>query len=181
MTVKSSNLVWLDLEMTGLNPDVHRIIEIATVVTDNQLNVLAEGPVLSIHQPPEVMNLMDSWCVDTHTRSGLVERVHQSTVNEAKAEQLTMEFLANYVPAGKSPLCGNTICMDRRYLFRYMPKLESFFHYRLLDVSTLKILVMQWAPSLMKGFEKESEHVALKDIYESINELRYYREHVLKI
>jgi len=166
--------------MTGLNPDVDVIIEIATVVTDNQLNVLAEGPSLAIHQPQAALDAMNSWCTKQHNESGLVKRVQESSVDVADAEKQTLEFLAQYVPADKSPMCGNSIYQDRRFLARYMPTLESYFHYRNLDVSTLKILVKHWAPKLMKDFEKDSKHLALSDIHDSINELRYYREHFLK-
>lgn len=180
MSQKATNLIWLDLEMTGLNTEKDVIIEIATIVTDNQLNILAEGPVSAINQPQAALDGMDKWCTKQHTKSGLVERVLQSSVMVSEAEQQTLEFLAQYVEAGKSPMCGNTICMDRRFLARYMPTLEKYFHYRHLDVSTLKILVQQWAPKLMKAFDKESKHLALQDIRDSIDELKYYRKHFLQ-
>jgi oligoribonuclease len=181
MTDHHGNLVWMDLEMTGLHPDKNRIIEMATIVTDSHLNVLAEGPVLAVHQSEEELAKMDSWNVKHHGDSGLIERVRASEITEAMAEQQTLDFLKEFVKADKSPLCGNTICQDRRFLFRYMPKLESFFHYRLLDVSTLKILAQRWAPQVADGFQKESTHQALQDIRDSIEELRYYREHLLSI
>lgn len=172
------NLVWLDLEMTGLLPENH-IIEIATVVTDSNLNILAEGPVFAVHQPEAILLEMDDWNVKQHNASGLVERVRRSTVTEAEAEEETLAFLRQWVPEGRSPLCGNSISVDRRFLYRYMPRLEAFFHYRLLDVSTLKELAHRWRPDLMKGFEKQSRHLALDDIKDSIAELVYYRQHFL--
>lgn len=181
MSKDSNNLVWLDLEMTGLEVDKDRIIEIATIVTDNQLNILAQGPVIAIHQSDELLNGMDDWCTKTHTKTGLVDRVRQSVVTEVEAETQTLEFLQQYVPAGKSPMCGNTICMDRRFLYRYMPTLEKFFHYRNLDVSTLKILAQRWRPELMQHLTKDSVHLALDDIKESIDEMKFYREHFLKL
>ncbi|MES2105596.1 MAG: oligoribonuclease [Pseudomonadota bacterium] len=174
------NLVWLDMEMTGLDPDTDRIIEVAVVVTDSQLNILGEGPVFAIHQPDEVLDKMDAWNKGTHGRSGLIERVKTSTVSEADAEVALIEFLKKYVPAGKSPMCGNTICQDRRFMARGMPKLEAFFHYRNLDVSTLKELCKRWKPELASGFKKHQKHTALADIIESIEELKYYREHFIK-
>lgn len=180
MSFNDNNLVWMDLEMTGLNPDEDYILEIATIVTDNNLNILAEGPVFAIHQSDDILNNMGSWCTSQHAKSGLTERVKLSTVNEAQAEEQTIAFLQQYVPEGKSPLCGNSICQDRRFLFRYMPKLDKYFHYRHLDVSTLKILAQRWAPAIAKNFIKESAHLALQDIRDSIEELRYYREHLLK-
>ncbi|MDB5767476.1 MAG: orn [Collimonas fungivorans] len=174
------NLIWVDMEMTGLNPDSDRIIEVAVVVTDPQLNILAEGPVFAIHQPDEIMDGMDAWNKGTHGRSGLIEKVKNSTVTESEAELALVEFLKKYVPNGKSPMCGNTICQDRRFMARGMPKLEAFFHYRNLDVSTLKELCRRWKPELASGFKKHQKHTALADIIESIEELRYYREHFIK-
>jgi oligoribonuclease len=174
------NLIWLDMEMTGLDPDNDRIIEVAVVVTDSNLNVLAEGPVFAIHQSDETLNGMDAWNKGTHGRSGLIERVKASTVSEADAEKALIDFLKNFVPVGKSPMCGNSICQDRRFMARGMPKLEAFFHYRNLDVSTLKELCKRWKPELATGFKKHQKHTALADIIESIEELRYYREHFIK-
>lgn len=175
------NLVWVDMEMTGLDPDTDRIIEVAVVVTDSDLNVLAEGPVFAIHQPDEVLNRMDAWNKGTHGRSGLIDRVKASTVSEADAEIALVDFLKHFVPSGKSPMCGNTICQDRRFMVRGMPKLEAFFHYRNLDVSTLKELCKRWKPEIAGGFKKHQKHTALADIVESIEELRYYREHFIKL
>ena len=175
------NLVWVDMEMTGLEPDSDRIIEVAVVVTDMHLNVLAEGPVFAIHQSDETLDKMDSWNKGTHGRSGLIERVKASTVTEAEAEEALIAFLKQYVPAGKSPMCGNTICQDRRFMVRGMPKLEAFFHYRNLDVSTLKELCRRWKPELIAGFKKHQKHTALADIIESIEVLKYYREHFIKL
>jgi oligoribonuclease len=175
------NLVWVDMEMTGLDPDSDRIIEVAVVVTDMHLNVLAEGPVFAIHQSDETLDAMDSWNKGTHGRSGLIDRVKASTVTEADAEAALIAFLKNFVPAGKSPMCGNTICQDRRFMARYMPKLEAFFHYRNLDVSTLKELCRRWKPELASGFKKHQKHTALADIVESVEELKYYREHFIKL
>ncbi len=174
------NLVWVDMEMTGLDPDTDRIIEIAVVVTDPNLNVLAEGPVFAIHQSDDMLDGMDAWNKGTHGRSGLIERVKASTVTEAEAETALIDFLKHFVPAGKSPMCGNSICQDRRFMARGMPKLEAFFHYRNLDVSTLKELCRRWKPELANGFKKHQKHTALADIVESIEELRYYREHFIK-
>ncbi len=174
------NLVWVDMEMTGLDPDNDRIIEVAVVVTDSNLNILGEGPVLAIHQSDEMLDGMDAWNKGTHGRSGLIERVKASTVTEAEAETVLIEFLKKFVPNGKSPMCGNTICQDRRFMARGMPKLETFFHYRNLDVSTLKELCKRWKPELANGFKKHQKHTALADILESIEELRYYREHFIK-
>ena len=175
------NLVWVDMEMTGLDPDKDRIIEVAVVVTDSELNILAEGPVYVIHQSDEIMDGMDAWNKGTHGRSGLIDRVKNSTVTEAEAETALIEFLKQYVPAGKSPMSGNTICQDRRFMARGMPKLEAFFHYRNLDVSTLKELCRRWKPELVAGFKKKQAHTALADILESVEELKYYREHFIKI
>jgi len=174
------NLIWLDMEMTGLDPDTDRIIEVAVVVTDSQLNVLAEGPVFAIHQSDETLDKMDNWNKGTHGRSGLIDKVKASTVTEADAEAALIAFLKPFVPAGKSPMCGNTICQDRRFMARGMPNLEAFFHYRNLDVSTLKELCRRWKPELASGFKKHQKHTALADILESIEELKYYREHFIK-
>jgi oligoribonuclease len=176
-----TRLVWLDMEMTGLEPETDRIIEVAVVVTEPDLTVVAEGPVLVVHQPDSVLDAMDSWNKNTHGKSGLIDKVKASTLTEAQAEQQLIAFLSQHVPAGKSPLCGNSISQDRRFMFRYMPTFERFFHYRNLDVSTLKELARRWAPKVYKGFEKKSRHEALADIYESIDELKYYREHFLKL
>lgn len=175
------NLVWVDLEMTGLEPDTDRIIEIAVVVTDMHLNTIAEGPVFAIHQSDETMDKMDAWNKGTHGRSGLIERVRNSSVTEEQAEAALIAFLKQFVPAGKSPMCGNTICQDRRFMARTMPKLEAFFHYRNLDVSTLKELCRRWKPDLVGGFKKHQKHTALADIIESVEELKYYREHFIKL
>jgi oligoribonuclease len=173
------NLIWIDLEMTGLYPDTDRIIEIAVVVTDPQLTMRIEGPVLAVHQSDATLDAMDSWNTGTHGRSGLTDRMKASTVDEAAAEAQVIEFLKQYVPAGKSPMAGNSICQDRRFLANYMQKLEAFFHYRNLDVSTLKELARRWKPEIMAGFKKAQAHTALADIHESIDELLYYREHFL--
>jgi oligoribonuclease len=175
------NLVWVDMEMTGLDPDKDRIIEVAVVVTDMHLNVLAEGPVFAIHQSDETLDKMDNWNKGTHGKSGLIDRVRASTVTEADAEAALIAFLKNFVPANKSPMCGNTICQDRRFMARGMPKLEAFFHYRNLDVSTLKELCRRWKPELASGFKKHQKHTALADILESVEELKYYREHFIKL
>jgi oligoribonuclease len=175
------NLVWIDMEMTGLDPDNDRIIEVAAVVTDPNLNILAEGPVFAIHQSDATLDKMDAWNKGTHGRSGLIDRVKATTVTEAEAEAQLIAFLKHWVPAGKSPMCGNSICQDRRFMARGMPKLEAFFHYRNLDVSTLKELCRRWKPELASGFKKHQKHTALADIVESIEELRYYREHFIKL
>ena len=169
------------MEMTGLQPDSDRIIEIAMLVTDPQLNVIAEGPMLVVHQPDEVLEAMDSWNKSTHKKTGLIERVRASRMTEADAERAAIDFLSQHVPAASSPMCGNSICQDRRFLARWMPKLESYFHYRNLDVSTLKELVRRWKPDAMSGFKKEGKHEALADILESIEELKYYRKSVMTI
>ncbi len=175
------NLIWIDLEMTGLHPDRDRIIEMATIVTDSDLNVLAEGPVIAVHQSDEVLAGMDEWNTRTHGESGLVKRVRESQIDEAQAEAMTIAFLEQWVPRGKSPICGNSIGQDRRFLVRYMPALESYFHYRNLDVSTLKELAARWAPAVRDSFIKQGTHQALDDIRESIAELRHYREHFLRV
>ena len=175
------NLVWVDMEMTGLEPDTDRIIEVAVVVTDMHLNVLAEGPVFAIHQSDETLDKMDAWNKGTHGRSGLIERVKASTVTEAEAEEALIAFMRLWVPKGKSPMCGNTIGQDRRFMVRYMPKLEAFFHYRNIDVSTLKELCKRWKPEIVGGFKKHQKHTAMADIVESIDELKYYREHFIKL
>jgi oligoribonuclease len=173
------NLVWIDLEMTGLFPDTDRIIEIAVIVTDAQLIHRIEGPVFAVHQSDAALDAMDDWNKGTHGRSGLIERVKASTFDEATVEVQVIEFLAQHVPKGKSPMCGNSICQDRRFLANYMPKLEAFFHYRNLDVSTLKELAKRWRPEILSGFKKAQAHTALADVHESIDELAYYREHFL--
>ena len=175
------NLIWIDLEMTGLDPLEDRIIEIATIVTDKNLNTLEEGPTLVIHQSDEKLDAMDEWCTTQHGKSGLTDRVRNSSISEATAEAITIAFLEKYVPAGKSPMCGNSICQDRRFLARWMPQLEEFFHYRNLDVSTLKELVNRWAPGVGEGFVKESSHIAMDDIKDSVAELKYYRKTILSI
>lgn len=174
------NLVWVDMEMTGLDPDNDRIIEVAVVVTDPELNIIAEGPVFAIHQSDATLDKMDNWNKGTHGKSGLIDRVKASTVTEARAEQELIAFLKQYVPSNKSPMCGNSICQDRRFMARGMPKLEAFFHYRNLDVSTLKELCRRWKPEVATGFKKHQKHTALADITESIEELRYYREHFIQ-
>ncbi|MGM3159361.1 oligoribonuclease [Dickeya undicola] len=179
--VNENNLIWIDLEMTGLDPERDRIIEIATLVTDANLNVLAEGPTLAVHQPDSQLALMDDWNVRTHTGSGLVDRVKASAFDEGAAERETIAFLQQWVPAGKSPICGNSIGQDRRFLFRYMPELEAYFHYRYLDVSTLKELARRWKPEMLAGFKKRNTHQALDDIRESVAELAYYREHFIQL
>ncbi len=180
MAVEANRLIWIDLEMTGLDTVNDSIIEIATVVTDASLEVVAEGPVIAIHQSDDVLAGMDEWNTRQHAASGLVERVRNSTATAAEAERATLEFLAELVRPGESPMCGNSICQDRRFMAREMPQLEAFFHYRNLDVSTLKILAGLWAPGVAAGFSKDSSHLALDDIRDSIAELRHYREHLLK-
>ena len=177
MTQDANNLIWIDLEMTGLDTNNDKIIEIATIVTDAQLNILAEGPMLAIHQSNEVLNGMDEWNTRQHGQSGLVDRVRRSTLDEAEAERQTIEFLSEYVPEGASPMCGNSICQDRRFMARCMPKLEAFFHYRNLDVSTIKELISRWAPpNVLSGFKKGGTHLAMDVTRVSIRELRFYRE-----
>lgn len=180
MNAKANNLIWIDLEMTGLDPERNKIIEIATVVTDAELNIVAEGPVVAIYQPDSLLDGMDEWCTHQHTKSGLVQRVKDSHFTEDDAQAETIEFLMQHVPSGKSPMCGNSICQDRRFLYRWMPKLAMYFHYRNLDVSSIKILAQHWAPELLSQFTKESTHLALQDIYDSIAELRFYRKHFFK-
>lgn len=177
----AENLVWLDLEMTGLDPRTDRILEVAVIVTDPDLNILAEGPVIAVHQPESVLESMNEWCVETHGKTGLTERVRQSTISEAEAEKITIDFLKQYAEPGKSPMCGNTIGQDRRFLFNYMSDLHDFFHYRNIDVSTLKELARRWKPELLKGVTKEGSHKAIEDIRESIEEMKFYREHFIKL
>ncbi len=181
LTPSDNNLIWIDLEMTGLYPDTDRIIEIAVVVTDANLDKRVEGPVFAVHQSDATLDAMDAWNKGTHGRSGLIDRVRASTVDEAAAQTAVIDWLKTYVPKGKSPMCGNSICQDRRFLANYMPELESFFHYRNLDVSTLKELAKRWKPSALEGFKKAQAHTALADIHESIDELVYYRQHFLAL
>ena len=181
MPAELNRLCWLDMEMSGLVPDSDRILELALLVTDSDLNHLSEGKVLVVRQPDEVLNAMDSWNKSVHGKSGLIERVRVSNLNEAQAENEAISFLQGFVSAGSSPLCGNSICQDRRFLARWMPRLEAFFHYRNLDVSTVKELVRRWKPELLKGFSKEGKHEALADILESIEELKFYRKTVMTI
>jgi len=181
MSFSDQNLIWVDLEMTGLDPETHKIIEIATIVTDSELNILAEGPVLAIHQPDSELDKMDEWCTTTHTGSGLVKRVKESIVTEQDAIAQTIEFLEKWVPKGKSPICGNSIGQDRRFLYKHMPELEEYFHYRYIDVSTLKELTRRWKPEVLDGFTKSGSHLALDDIRESIAELQYYRKTIINI
>ncbi len=181
MAPDENNLIWIDLEMTGLEPQQDQIIEIATVVTDSNLAILAQGPVIAIHQTDSILNAMDAWNTQHHGDSGLTERVRQSQNSAADAERETLTFLQQYVPAGKSPMCGNSICQDRRFMARLMPALEAYFHYRNLDVSTLKELARRWKPGISKGFFKKGAHLALEDILESIEELKYYRDHFIQV
>jgi oligoribonuclease len=180
MPQDANHLIWIDMEMTGLKPDSDRIIEIALVVTDANLNTVAEAPVWVVHQSEAALDGMDAWNKGTHGRSGLIEKVKAATVSDAAVEARALAFLAEYVPAKASPMCGNSICQDRRFLARWMPALEDWFHYRNLDVSTLKELCRRWKPELMKGIPKEGRHEALADVYESIEELKYYREHFIR-
>ncbi|MEE8482935.1 MAG: oligoribonuclease [Acidiferrobacterales bacterium] len=172
-------LIWIDLEMTGLDTDNDRIIEVATIVTDSQLQIIAEGPVLAVHQSNELLDGMDEWNTKTHGKTGLTERVKASTLSESEAEQQTIEFLEQFISKGKSPMCGNSICQDRRFLARTMPTLEAFFHYRNLDVSSFKEIAKRWKPEILAGFNKKNTHKALDDIHESIEELVYYRQHLI--
>ncbi|WP_370979911.1 oligoribonuclease [Agaribacterium sp. ZY112] len=181
MALSDTNLIWIDLEMTGLLPERDRIIEIATIVTDKDLNVLAEGPVIAVNQSEQALAAMDEWNTTQHGKSGLTQRVRDSKISCQQAEQETIAFLEKWVPAGKSPICGNSICQDRRFLARWMPDLESYFHYRNLDVSSLKILAQLWAPDVATGFKKQGTHLAMDDIKESIAELKHYREHLLNL
>ncbi|RMG31255.1 MAG: oligoribonuclease [Gammaproteobacteria bacterium] len=181
MPQDATHLVWIDLEMTGLDPDTDRILEIATIVTTRDLDIVAEGPVIAIHQPEAVLAAMDDWNREHHGRSGLIDRVRSSRYSEADAEAETLAFLARHVPERTSPMCGNSICQDRRFLARGMPRLEAWFHYRNLDVSTIKELAARWAPELLSGFRKQNTHRALEDIRESIAELRYYRERFFRL
>ncbi|MEW9900681.1 oligoribonuclease [Chitinivorax sp. PXF-14] len=181
MPQDQNRLIWIDMEMTGLVPESDRIIEVALVVTDSQLNTVAEAPVLVVHQDNAVLDAMDDWNKNTHGRSGLIDKVKASVLSDAQVEAQMISFLQEYVPSGVSPMCGNSICQDRRFLARWMPKIESYFHYRNLDVSTLKELVKRWKPEIAKGLKKHGKHEALADIYESIEELKYYREHFIKL
>jgi oligoribonuclease len=181
MSPNPTNLIWIDLEMTGLVPERHRIIEIAVLVTDQNLATIAEGPIIAVRQSEEELEAMDEWNTTQHGRSGLSQRVRESRVGEAEAERQTVDFLRQWVPQGRSPMCGNSICQDRRFLARWMPDLERYFHYRNLDVSTLKELCHRWAPGVARGFSKESKHLAMDDIRDSVSELKYYREHFLRL
>ena len=181
MAQNQNNLVWLDMEMTGLGPDINRIIEVAMVVTDNDLEIIAEAPTLVVYQPDSVLDGMDTWNKSTHAKSGLIEKVKASLLDEAAVEAQLLAFLKLYVPATTTPMCGNSICQDRRFMARWMPRLEAYFHYRNLDVSTLKQLAKRWKPEVAKGFKKHNKHQALADIYESIEELKYYREHFIRL
>ena len=180
MAQDPNRLIWIDLEMTGLKPDTDRIIEVALVVTDNNLQTIAEAPVWAVHQSDAALDAMDAWNKGTHGRSGLIDRVRASTLGDAEVEARALEFLRQYLPAKASPMCGNSICQDRRFLARWMPAFEDYFHYRNLDVSTLKELARRWQPELLKGVPKEGKHEALADVYESIAELKYYRQHFIK-
>ncbi|WP_152207711.1 oligoribonuclease [Marinobacter changyiensis] len=178
---ETDRLVWIDLEMTGLDPEQERIIEMATLITDSDLNLIAEGPVIAVHQPDSLLDAMDEWCTRTHGQTGLTQRVRDSTVSEAEAEQRTLTFLSQHLEPGQSPLCGNSIGQDRRFLVKYMPALEGFFHYRNLDVSTIKELARRWRPDILQGVQKKGTHLALDDIRDSIDELRHYREHFFRL
>ena len=181
MAQDNNNLIWIDMEMSGLLPDSDVILELAVVITDANLEILAESPALVVHQSDEVLDGMDAWNQSTHGKSGLIDKVKASTLDEAAAEAQMIEFLKEWVPANKSPMCGNSICQDRRFMARYMPKLEDYFHYRNLDVSVFKELARRWKPKVYDGFKKASKHTALADIHESIEELKYYREHFIKL
>ncbi|MFA7269024.1 MAG: oligoribonuclease [Sterolibacterium sp.] len=181
MAQDQNALIWLDMEMTGLSPDTDRIIEIAMVVTDSQLNTVAESPAWVVHQPDATLDGMDDWNKNTHGRSGLIDKVKASLLDEAEVEAQCLAFIKLYVPARVSPMCGNSICQDRRFMARHMPKLEDYFHYRNLDVSTLKELCKRWKPELAKGIVKHGKHTALADIYESIEEMKFYRDHFIKL
>jgi oligoribonuclease len=177
--MNSTNLIWIDLEMTGLDPETDRILEIATVVTNRNLEIVKEGPVIAIHHSGSILDKMDEWCSKFHGNSGLTQRVKESKIGVAKAEIITLEFLQQYVTCGKSPMCGNTICQDRRFLYRYMPELEKYFHYRNFDVSVLKIIAKNWYPKIAKGLRKKTKHQALSDVYDSIEEMKYYMKNLL--
>ena len=181
MSKNNNNLIWLDMEMSGLNPETDMVLEIALVITDPYLTIIGEGPVIVIHQSDEVLARMDSWNQSTHGKSGLIEKVKNSNVSEDEATHQLIEFMSQYIEKGKSPMCGNSICQDRRFMAKHMPLLESFFHYRNLDVSVFKELAKRWKPELISGFKKQSKHEALADILESVEELKYYREHFIKI
>ncbi len=181
MAQNQNHLIWLDMEMTGLYPESNHIIEVAIVITDNELNTVAEGPTLVVHQSDSVLDAMDDWNKSTHAKSGLIERVKASTLDEAEVEARCLAFLKEYVPVRTSPMCGNSICQDRRFMARWMPELEAYFHYRNLDVSTLKELARRWKPDMAKGVKKHGKHEALADIYESIEEMKHYREHFIKL
>ena len=181
MSFNENNLVWLDLEMTGLEPDTDKVLEIATIVTDSELNIIAEGPEFAIHQPDEILDNMDEWCINQHGKSGLTKRCRESNISIEEAQKQTIEFLQKYVPAGKSPMCGNSINQDRRFMFIHMPELEAFFHYRNLDVSTVKELAKRWRPELVSDFKKKGTHLALDDIHESIEELLRYKKDFFRI
>ena len=181
MAQDATHLIWIDMEMTGLKPESDRIIEVAVVITDQKLDLVAEGPVRVVHQVDSIVDGMDSWNKGAHGRSGLIDKVKASALTEAEVEAETLAFLGQHLPPGVSPMCGNSVCQDRRFLARYMPRLEAYFHYRNLDVSTLKELARRWKPEVMAGLSKQGKHEALADIYESIEELKYYREHLLKI
>ena len=181
MAQNQNYLIWIDMEMTGLIPETDRIIEVALVITDNDLNTISEAPVLIVHQPDSVLDGMDNWNKSTHAKSGLIAKVKASTLGDAEVEAQMITFLKEHVPSGASPMCGNSICQDRRFLARWMPKLETYFHYRNLDVSTLKELAKRWKPEVAQGIKKHGKHEALADIYESINEMKHYREHFIRV
>ena len=181
MAADSNNLIWVDMEMSGLDPTIERVLEVAIVITDTQLNTVAEGSVIVVHQPDAVLDAMDAWNKSTHAKSGLIERVKASRLTEADADAQLVEFLKQHVPAGVSPLCGNSVHQDRRFMVKYLPAFEAYFHYRNLDVSTLKELMRRWKPELAAGMTKHGRHEALADVYESIDELKYYREHFIKL